>query len=215
MHARVYPGTPRFWLCIASLALQLKPLNLGMFSFYFILMLIILEWVRETLKTTPGSLLKVWHLNIVWLLYLTSYWRVLYKSIERKRRYHLKLSGHFFFYNWNECIAFSRRKLECWANHNGSKGGLLKCMVPYNSVGNWRFKVVKILDEITYCLKATLKSDINRTAVDWDQVIIRSRLVKPFLSGFIGNWHHLIWLKIVITNLFSPIMPVCPWFMIW
>lgn len=195
MHARVYPGTPRFWLCIASLALQLKPLHLGMFSFYFILMLIILEWVRETLKTTPGSLLEVWHLNIVWLLYLTSYWRVLYKSIERKRRYHLKLSGHFFFYNLNECIAFSRRKLECWANHNGSKGGLLKCMVPYNPVGNWCFKVVKILDEITYCLKATLKSDINRTAVDWDQVIIRSRLVKPFLSGFIGNWHHLICLR--------------------
>lgn len=215
MHARVYPGTPRFWLCIASLALQLKPLHLGMFSFYFILMLIILEWVRETLKTTPGSLLKVWHLNIVWLLYLSKLLTGFVQEHRKEKTLSFKIIWTFFFYNLNECIAFSRRKLECWANHNGSKGGLLKCMVPYNPVGNWCFKVVKILDEITYCLKATLKSDINRTAVDWDQVIIRSRLVKPFLSGFIGNWHHLIWLKIVITNLFSPIMPVCPWFMIW
>lgn len=30
------------------------------------------------------------------------------------------------------------------------------------------FKVVKILDEIIYCLKVILKSDINCIVVDWD-----------------------------------------------
>lgn len=139
-----------------------------MFLFYFILMLIILEWVREILKMIFGSLFKVWYLNIVWFFYFISYWWVLYKSIERKRCYYLKLFGYFFFYNLNECIVFLCWKLECWVNYNGSKGGLLKCMVLYNLVGNWCFKVVKILDEIIYCLKVILKSDINCIVVDWD-----------------------------------------------
>lgn len=139
-----------------------------MFLFYFILMLIILEWVREILKMIFGSLFKVWYLNIVWFFYFISYWWVLYKSIERKRCYYLKLFGYIFFYNLNECIVFLCWKLECWVNYNGSKGGLLKCMVLYNLVGNWCFKVVKILDEIIYCLKVILKSDINCIVVDWD-----------------------------------------------
>lgn len=90
-----------------------------------------------------------------------SYWLVLYKSIERKRRYHLKLSGHNFFFTISfsmNALLFNVEKLEYWANHNGSIGDCWNAWYHTNPVGNWRFKVVKILDEITYCLKATLKA---------------------------------------------------------